>query len=251
MRLGGMETIKVDVRIIAATNVDLRRMMEEGKFREDLFYRLHVISIQLPPLRERKDDIPLLVRHFLRKYGEENRKPDAELSPAALDLISEYDWPGNVRELENVIQRAMLFCGGDTIEASHIVFDRPAPSASGTGTVLRFAPAESGETLRFANGLTTLTTDTTHWQVSEVGFSSPLSTPVSMGQNLPGLQIWGAFSPVSSDATAIWAYNADWSTGRVGHAYFVTQISAVPEPATALLWLGGAALLTALRRRPR
>ncbi len=109
----------------------------------------------------------------------------------------------------------------------------------------------SGETLRFANGLTTLTTDTTHWQVSEVGFSSPLSTPVSMGQNLPGLQIWGAFSPVSSDATAIWAYNADWSTGRVGHAYFVTQISAVPEPTTAWLWLGGAAMLTALRRRTR
>src|SRR5207253_1450346 len=74
MRLGGMETIKVDVRIIAATNVDLRQMMEEGKFREDLFYRLHVISIQLPPLRDRKDDVPLLVHHFLEKYGEENRK---------------------------------------------------------------------------------------------------------------------------------------------------------------------------------
>ncbi len=75
MRLGGMETIKVDVRIIAATNVDLRKMMEEGKFREDLFYRLNVITVQLPPLRERKDDIPLLVQHFLEKYGEENRKP--------------------------------------------------------------------------------------------------------------------------------------------------------------------------------
>ena len=74
MRLGGMETIKVDVRIIAATNVDLRQMMEEGRFREDLFYRLHVISIQLPPLRERKDDIPLLVQHFLEKYGEENQQ---------------------------------------------------------------------------------------------------------------------------------------------------------------------------------
>jgi two-component system response regulator PilR (NtrC family) len=108
MRLGGMETIKVDVRIIAATNVDLRQMMEEGKFREDLFYRLHVISIQLPPLRERKDDIPLLVRHFLHKYGEENRKPDLELTPEALDLLTDYDWPGNVRELENVIERAVV-----------------------------------------------------------------------------------------------------------------------------------------------
>ena len=115
MRLGGMETIKVDVRIIAATNVDLRQMMEEGKFREDLFYRLHVISIQLPPLRDRKDDIPLLVQHFLHKYGEENRKGDLEVTPEALDLISDYDWPGNVRELENVIERAVVLTSGPRI----------------------------------------------------------------------------------------------------------------------------------------
>jgi two-component system response regulator PilR (NtrC family) len=115
MRLGGMETIKVDVRIIAATNVDLRRMMEEGRFREDLFYRLHVISIQLPPLRERKDDVPLLVHHFLAKYGEENRKPDVELTPEAVDLMTDYDWPGNVRELENVIERAVVLTAGPRI----------------------------------------------------------------------------------------------------------------------------------------
>ena len=115
MRLGGMETIKVDVRIIAATNVDLRQMMEEGKFREDLFYRLHVISIQLPPLRDRKDDIPLLVQHFLEKYGEENRKTGLELTPEALDLLTEYDWPGNVRELENVIERAVVLTPGPRI----------------------------------------------------------------------------------------------------------------------------------------
>src|SRR5215208_4638045 len=115
MRLGGMETIKVDVRIIAATNVDLRHMMEEGKFREDLFYRLHVISIQLPPLRDRKDDIPLLVRHFLEKYAEENRKTGLELTPEALDLLTEYDWPGNVRELENVIERAVVLTPGSRI----------------------------------------------------------------------------------------------------------------------------------------
>src|SRR2546430_2136348 len=113
MRLGGMETIKVDVRIIAATNVDLRQMMEEGRFREDLFYRLHVISIQLPPLRDRKDDIPLLVSHFLVKYGEENRKNGLEMSPDALDLLMEYDWAGNGRELENVIERAVVLCSGD------------------------------------------------------------------------------------------------------------------------------------------
>ncbi len=108
MRLGGVENIKVDVRIVAATNVDLHRMMEEGRFREDLYYRLHVITIQLPPLRDRKDDVPLLVQHFLHKYGEENQKTDLELAPDALDLLSDYDWPGNVRELENVIERAVV-----------------------------------------------------------------------------------------------------------------------------------------------
>src|SRR6516165_8513562 len=120
MRLGGVETIKVDVRIIAATNVDLRRMMEEGRFREDLFYRLHVISIQLPPLRDRKDDIPLLTQHFLNKYGDENRKPGLELTPGALDLLSEYDWPGNVRELENVIERAVVLTAGSKIDVELI-----------------------------------------------------------------------------------------------------------------------------------
>jgi two-component system response regulator PilR (NtrC family) len=112
MRLGGMETIKVDVRIIAATNNDLRQMVEEGTFREDLYYRMHVINVYLPPLRERKDDIPPLAQHFLEKYGEENAKPEMELTPEALDLMMEYDWPGNVRELENVIERAVVLGNG-------------------------------------------------------------------------------------------------------------------------------------------
>ena len=115
MRLGGMETIRVDVRIIAATNVDLKQMTDEGRFREDLFYRLHVINVQLPPLRERKEDIPLLAQHFLRKYGSENGKGTLELSPEALDLLMDYDWPGNVRELENVIERAVVLSVGPRI----------------------------------------------------------------------------------------------------------------------------------------
>ena len=115
MRLGGMETIRVDVRIIAATNIDLRKMVEDGRFREDLFYRLHVIAIELPPLRERMSDIPLLAQHFLTKYGDENGKPGLELSPEALDLMMDYDWPGNVRELENVIERAVVLCNGRRI----------------------------------------------------------------------------------------------------------------------------------------
>jgi DNA-binding NtrC family response regulator len=115
MRLGGMETIKVDVRIVAATNVDLRKMMEDGRFREDLFYRLHVINVQLPPLRDRRDDIPLLAQHFLEKYGEENRKTGLDLAPESLDLMMAYDWPGNVRELENVIERAVVLSSGNGI----------------------------------------------------------------------------------------------------------------------------------------
>jgi two-component system response regulator PilR (NtrC family) len=111
MRLGGVETIKVDVRIIAATNVNLRHMMGEDKFREDLFYRLNVITLQLPPLRDRMDDIPLLVQHFLDKYGPESRKPGLILTPEAMDRLLAYDWPGNVRELENVIERAVVLCG--------------------------------------------------------------------------------------------------------------------------------------------
>jgi len=115
MRLGGVEMIKVDVRIIAATNVDLRRLMEEGRFREDLYYRLHVITVQLPPLRERRDDISLLVQHFFEKYGEENNKRGLELTPEALDLLMDYEWPGNVRELENVVERAVVLSSGQRI----------------------------------------------------------------------------------------------------------------------------------------
>ncbi|HET9263954.1 MAG TPA: sigma-54 dependent transcriptional regulator [Vicinamibacterales bacterium] len=116
MRLGGVETIKVDVRIIAATNVDLRKMVDDGRFREDLFYRLHVITVQLPALRERREDIPLLVQHFLEKYGVENQRRQLEITPEALDLLLEYDWPGNVRELENVIERAVVLSSAQRID---------------------------------------------------------------------------------------------------------------------------------------
>ena len=115
MRLGGVDTIKVDVRIIAATNVDLRRMVDDGTFREDLFYRLHVITIELPPLRERREDVPLLVQKFLEKYGQENRKKHLELTAEALQLLEDYHWPGNVRELENVIERAVVLTGAPKI----------------------------------------------------------------------------------------------------------------------------------------
>ncbi len=106
-RVGGTETTKIDVRIIAATNKNLEELVAEKKFREDLFYRLNVVSIHLPPLRERLDDIPFLADHFLRKYAAENEKPVSRISAEVLDLLLRYQWPGNVRELENVIERAV------------------------------------------------------------------------------------------------------------------------------------------------
>ena len=120
MRLGGMETIKVDVRIVAATNCDLLQMVGDGRFREDLYYRLHVISVYLPPLRERKEDIPVLAHHFLAKYSDENGKTGLELTADALDLLMDYDWPGNVRELENVVERAVVLTSGPKIDADLI-----------------------------------------------------------------------------------------------------------------------------------
>jgi two-component system response regulator PilR (NtrC family) len=110
MRLGGVDVIKVDVRILAATNVSLKEMTAQGRFREDLFYRLNVIMVELPPLRDRKEDIPLLVQHFLEKFTDEGRKGPLILTPAAMDRLMSYDWPGNVRELENVIERAVVLC---------------------------------------------------------------------------------------------------------------------------------------------
>jgi len=120
MRLGAVDTIKVDVRIIAATNADLKALTKEGKFREDLFYRLNVILVGLPALRERKDDIPLLVQHFLDKFTEESRKLSMVVTAAAMDRLMSYDWPGNIRELENVIERAVVLCGGREIDVDLI-----------------------------------------------------------------------------------------------------------------------------------
>jgi DNA-binding NtrC family response regulator len=116
-RLGGLENIKVDVRIIAATNSDLQEAVAAGTFRDDLYYRLNVIVIKLPPLRERSEDIPLLADHFMRKYCEENGRSLCTIDPAAMRTLMEYNWPGNVRELENVMERAVVLCPGNLITA--------------------------------------------------------------------------------------------------------------------------------------
>src|SRR5450432_3640043 len=112
MHLGGVHEVQVDVRIIAATNVDLKQQVREGKFREDLFYRLNVITIDLPPLRQRKEDIPLLVDFFLERYSQENDRVASRITPEALRALLTYSWPGNVRELENIMERAVVLSSG-------------------------------------------------------------------------------------------------------------------------------------------
>jgi two-component system nitrogen regulation response regulator GlnG len=127
-RVGGNEPIAIDVRVLAATHRDLETMMKEGRFREDLYYRLNVVSLHLPPLRERRRDIPLLVEHFLAKYAE--RLGDRGVAPEALDRLVGHDWPGNVRELENIIQRAMVMATSGVILPEHLPIGPVSAAAS-------------------------------------------------------------------------------------------------------------------------
>ena len=142
MHLGGVQEIQVDVRIIAATNVDLRQMVREGKFREDLFYRLNVISLDLPPLRQRREDIPLLVQHFLQKYSDENERPKRRITTEALRPLVSYNWPGNVRELENTIERAVVLSSD-----SDIGVDLLPDHIAGRGSAVPALDASAGTTL--------------------------------------------------------------------------------------------------------
>ncbi len=119
-RIGGVKTIKVDIRVVAATNQDLEEMVRKGRFREDLYYRLNVIPIRVPPLRDRAGDIPLLVQHFLHEFSRKKKKPNKHLSTGTMDLIQRYAWPGNVRELENLVERLVILSEGEEIQASEL-----------------------------------------------------------------------------------------------------------------------------------
>ncbi len=135
-RLGGNKTIDVDFRIISATNRDLEKAVKDGRFREDLYYRLNVFSIVLPPLRERKHDIPLLARYFVDKYSQTMNKTVTDLSPETLDVLTRYDWPGNIRELRNVIERAIVGAKGKRIEVDNLFFTFPSQLKSSEGDSL-------------------------------------------------------------------------------------------------------------------
>jgi len=122
-RLGSNKTRQIDVRVVAATNADLRAALESGEFREDLYYRLNVVPINMPPLRERKQDIPALAEHFVKKYAAETGSSVESISKEALEVLFDHPWPGNVRELENVIERSLVLCPGDRLEAADIKLD--------------------------------------------------------------------------------------------------------------------------------
>jgi DNA-binding NtrC family response regulator len=139
-RLGGTKTLKVDVRLIAATNRDLRAALEEGTFREDLYYRLNVVAIDIPPLRDHKEDVPALVNFFLEKYAREMGRATQAITPQAVKLLVGFHWPGNVRELENVIQRAVTLSTGATIDVNDIQLDVPMRSHSTAGVSAALPP---------------------------------------------------------------------------------------------------------------
>ena len=163
-RLGGTQPVQVDVRIVAATNRDLAAEVRAGRFREDLFYRLDVVAVRLPPLRERREDVPLLATSFLRGFAERNRRPVTGFSDAALQALASHDWPGNVRELQHAVERAVVLCKGERVEVDDLpdavrssATGRPLPP-SGTLTIAIGTPLEEieriviRETLRQTRG---------------------------------------------------------------------------------------------------
>jgi DNA-binding NtrC family response regulator len=195
-RLGGMRTIKVDVRLIAATNRDLRAALEEGSFREDLYYRLNVVAIDIPPLRDHKEDIPALANFFLEKFVRDSGKSIQSITPQAMNLLMDFHWPGNVRELENIIQRGVALSAGGALDVADIHLDGPsrrANSSSGDGasgaahhvlpegmTLEQWEDETIREALRRANGNKSqaaralgLSRNALRYRLSKIGVTDP------------------------------------------------------------------------------
>jgi len=159
-RLGGTKTHKVDVRLVAATNRDLRAALEEGTFREDLYYRLNVVAIDIPPLRDHKEDIPALANYFLERYARESAKPVTRITPDALKRLMDYHWPGNVRELQNIIERGVTLSNGTVLDAADIYVDESSARSNASATHVlppgmtleQWEDETIREALRHANG---------------------------------------------------------------------------------------------------
>jgi DNA-binding NtrC family response regulator len=187
-RLGGTKTLKVDVRLVAATNRDLRAALEEGTFREDLYYRLNVVAIDIPPLRDHKEDIPALANFFLEKFVRESGKHIKGITPAAMTLLMDFHWPGNVRELENIIERGVTLSAGSTLDAADIHLDSsPARASAGSAFALpegvtldQWEEEAIREALRRANGnksqaarLLGLSRNALRYRLSKMGVPDP------------------------------------------------------------------------------
>jgi DNA-binding NtrC family response regulator len=188
-RLGGTKTHKVDVRLIAATNRDLRAALEEGTFREDLYYRLNVVAIDIPPLRDHKEDIPALVKFFLEKFAKESDVPPKSLTPDAMKLLMDFRWPGNVRELENVIQRAITLSEKTTLDVSDIQLDSRTPRGNSSAnsfllpegmTLDQWEQETIREALKRANGnksqaarMLGLSRNALRYRLSQMGVADP------------------------------------------------------------------------------
>jgi DNA-binding NtrC family response regulator len=185
-RLGGTRTVKVDVRLIAATNRDLREALEQGTFREDLYYRLNVVPIDIAPLRQRKEDIPDLVNLFISRFAGDSGKPVESITPEAMQILVNYHWPGNVRELQNIIERACALAKGTVLKAGDIHLDlRPAKTANGVAgflpegmTLEHWEDEMIQEALRRANGnksqaarLLGLSRNALRYRLSKIGIS--------------------------------------------------------------------------------
>ena len=187
-RLGGTKTLKVDVRLIAATNRDLRAALEEGTFREDLYYRLNVVAIDIPPLRDHKEDIPALANFFLEKFARESGKPIRGITPEAMKLLLDFHWPGNVRELENIIERGVTLSSGSTLDVADIHLDPPTHRSTGGSsatlpsgmTLDQWEDEAIREALRQANGNKSqaaralgLSRNALRYRLSKIGVSDP------------------------------------------------------------------------------
>ena len=189
-RLGGTKTLKVDVRLVAATNRDLRAALEDGTFREDLYYRLNVVAIDIPPLRDHKEDVPALAEFFLKRYARESQKPVQGITPAAIKLLGGYHWPGNARELQNVIERGVTLSSGTLLDTADIHLDSHPPRGSGASATLppgmtldQWEEEAIREALRQANGnksqaarVLGLSRNALRYRLSKMGVADPPGT---------------------------------------------------------------------------
>jgi DNA-binding NtrC family response regulator len=196
-RLGGSRPVPIDVRVVAATNVNLRQAVRDRVFREDLYYRLHVVPIQVPPLRQRREDIPRLVEHFVRKFARESRREVRGVSAGALDALTRYDWPGNVRELENVIHRAVVLATGPVVHLQDVPLDVAMPE---TVSLLARDTLPLREACdEFERQYVVRTLERTHWNVSRTA----RQLGVHRNTVLAKLATWGVQRPGAAEGRSM------------------------------------------------